>query len=304
MWKLDLLHVNVSGPGIPIPESILKMPLRKKILFITVLILLAAITYNFLYGRLVPFSPIIIGFEKKEFGKAIIYYHKGTDITKFSTIDSLMNEAEDFHQLKFKTKVKIFVLNSDKEYTRYTGQKARFVTFPLYGRIFVSGRARKEYEVGKIHLLVYLQHELSHSLLFQNMSLYRSQYYPGWLLEGTATYIANQRGVDEYLSKEQAFSKIREGYFINPDDWSTTLLKPQSKSVKYFPLPNKFMFIYSEFACLVDDIIKRYGKERFLLYLTTLLKEKDDKRVFLKIFGIEFKQYLDEFKNRIRVNGE
>ncbi len=298
------MHVKFSGPEILIPESILKMPLRKKILLITVLILLAAITYNFLYGRLLPFSPIILGFEKKEFGKAIIYYHKGIDITKFSTIDSLMNEAENFHQLKFKTKVKIFFLNSDKEYARYTGQKARFVTFPLYGRIFVSGRARKEYEGGKIHLLVYLQHELSHSLLFQNMSLYRSQYYPGWLLEGTATYNANQMGVDEYLTKEQAFSKIREGYFLNPDDWSTTLLRPQNKSVKNFPLPNKFVFIYSEFAYLVDDIIKNYGKERFLLYLTALLKEKDDKRVFQQIFGIEFKQYLDDFKNRIRANRE
>jgi len=280
------------------------MTIRKKIVLIIGLILLAAITYGFLFGQLFPFSPIILGFEKKEFGKAIIYYHKGTDISKFGSIDSLIKEVENFHQLKFKTRVNIFILNSDQEYARYTGHKARFVAFPLYGRIFVSGRAKKEYEEGKIHLLVYLQHELSHSLLFQNMSLYRSQYYPGWLLEGTATYSANQMGVDVYLSKEQTFSKIREGYFLHPDDWSTTLLKPQSKSVEDFPLPNKYAFIYSEFACLVDDIIKNYGKSKFLTYLTALLKEKDDKRVFKRTFGIEFNQYLDDFKNKIRANRE
>ena len=125
---------------------------------------------------------------------------------------------EDFHQLKFKKRVKIFVFNSDKEYTRHSGMKTRFVTFPLYGRIFVSSKAKKESEEGKIHLDVYLKHELSHSLLYQNMSLYRSCYYPGWLLEGIAVYSANQMGIDGYFTEKETFDKIRKGYFLNPDD--------------------------------------------------------------------------------------
>ena len=74
--------------------------------------------------------------------------------------------------------------------------------------------------------------------------------------------------------------------------------------MKNFPLPNKYWFIYSEFACLVDDIIQNYGKERLLQYITELLEEKDDKKVFQKIFGIEFNEYIDDFKNRFGYNSE
>ncbi|MBL7136475.1 MAG: hypothetical protein ISS81_07785 [Candidatus Marinimicrobia bacterium] len=277
------------------------MILKKKIIIGTVSLLIAIIIYSFLWGRLFPFSPIIIGFEQKEFNKAVIYYRKSNNVSKCITIDSLMNEVEDFHQLKFKKKAKIFVFNSDKEYTRRTGHKTRFVAFPLYGRIFVSAKAKKESEEGKIHMDVYLKHELSHSLLFQNMSLYHSCHFPGWLLEGIAVYNADQRGVDGYLTKEETLDKIRKGYFLNPDEWGTLSRK---KGAKNFPLPNKYWFIYSEFACLVEDLIQNYGKEKFLQYMTELLEEKDDKKVFQRIFGIEFNEYVDYFKIRVGYNSE
>lgn len=275
-----------------------RMIYKKTIVFGIVLLLAVTGVYSFLWGRLFPFSPIIIGFEQKKFNKAVIYYRKDINISKASMIDSLIDEVEDFHQLKYKEKVKIFIFDSDDDYARHTGCRTRFVTFPLHGRIFVSGKAKKECEEGKIHLHVYLKHELSHSLLFQNMSLYRSQYYPGWLLEGIAVYTSNQRGVDGYFTKEETFDKIRAGYFLNPDDWSSSVLKPQSKNVKNFSLPNKYWFIYSEFACLVDDLIQSYGKKKLLQYMTELLKEEDDKKVFQKIFGIEFDSYGADFKDK------
>jgi hypothetical protein len=171
----------------------------------------------------------------------------------------------------------------------------------LYGRILISSKAKAEMDEGKINFQVYLKHELSHSLLYQNMSLYRSQYYPGWLLEGIAVYSANQMGIDGYCTKEETFAKIKSGYFLNPEDWSTTLLKGQSLNVKNFPLSDKYHFIYSEFACLVDDLIRKYGREKFQKFVITLLKEGDDKQLFRQIYGIEFNKYLDDFKNKCRV---
>ena len=275
------------------------MSLKIKILTAPVFLLLAVVIYSFLWGRLFPFSPIIIGFEKKDFNRAEIYYRQGTDISKYVLIDSLINEVEDFHQLKFNKKVKIFVFNSDKDYTRRTGMRTRFVCFLLYGRIFVSGKANKESEEGKIHLDVYLKHELSHSLLYQNMSLYHSCYFPGWLLEGIAVYSSNQMGVDGYFTKEETYEKIRNGYFLYPDEWGTLSRK---QGVKKFSLPNKYWFIYSEFACLVDDLIQNYGKASVLQYMTGLLKNKENEKVFRKIFGIEFDKYVDDFKNRVGCN--
>lgn len=277
---------------------------KKKIIYTIGSILIALIVYHSLWGLLFPLSPIIIGFDQKEFNRATIYYRKGIDISKYTMIDSLTEEVESFHRLGFKKKVKIFIFDSDKEFAKRTGINTRFVTTPPYGRIFVSGKAEKEIQEGKIHMDVYLKHELSHSLLQQHMSFYRSQYYPGWLLEGVAVYSSNQMGVDGYFTKEETFSKIRDGYFLNPDDWSTTLLKPQSENVKNFPVTNKYWFIYSEFGCLVDDLIKNYGKERFLQYMTDLLKEKDDKKEFQRIFGIQHNEYVNDFKHRIESKSE
>ncbi len=47
-----------------------KMSLKMKILTASVLLLLAVVIYSFLWERLFPFSPIIIGFEKMDFNKA------------------------------------------------------------------------------------------------------------------------------------------------------------------------------------------------------------------------------------------
>lgn len=278
------------------------MSLKKSILLATLLLVTTVLIYFFLWGRLFPFSPVILGFEREEFDKAVIYYREGTDISNYSVIDSLIDKVEDFHQLRFKKKVGIFIFNSDAEYTRRTGMRTRFVTFPVHGRIFVSGKAKAEFEEGKIHMSVYLKHELSHSLLFQNMTLYHVLHYPGWLAEGIAVYSANQMGVDGYFTKEETFETIRDGYFFHPDDWGTLLRRKEG--LEDFSLPDKYRFIYSEFACIVDDLIQSYGQEKLNQYMTALLSEKDDGEVFRRIFGVDFENYVDDFRNRTGYRGE
>ena len=46
------------------------MSLKMKILTASIFLLLAVVIYSFLWGRLFPFFPIIIGFKKKDFNKA------------------------------------------------------------------------------------------------------------------------------------------------------------------------------------------------------------------------------------------
>jgi hypothetical protein len=91
---------------------------NKKIISTVGLILIALTGYHLLWGRLFPFSPIIIGFEQEELNSGTVYYGKGIDISKYKTIDSLIDKVEKFHRLQFKKKVKIFVMDSDKEFVR------------------------------------------------------------------------------------------------------------------------------------------------------------------------------------------
>lgn len=274
--------------------------MKRKIAITTIIVLSGIIFYLFLYGRLFPFSPIIVGFEKHEFEKATIYFHDNEDISDFKVIDSLIYKTEQFHQLTFKRKVKIFICNSDSEIKRLSGFSARFNTQLIYGRIFISGKANEERKERKIHLDTYLKHELSHSLLFQNMSLILALNYPGWFTEGTAVYSANQMGVDGYFSKEETLNKIKEGFFVEPKDWGTILsISSKGKTVKECSIENKYKFIYSEYGLIVESLIQVYGKDKFDMFLEKSLSENDFYDLFERIYNEEFTEYVSKFKKQL-----
>ena len=258
-------------------------------------VFLVIFVYLFLFGRLFPFSPIIIGFEKKEFNKAIIYYHKTDNISEFLSIDTIIEGVERFHKLKFKKKVKIFLTKSDKEYKRYTGTTARFVTQPLKGRIFISNRAKTDYRNKKIHIYTYLKHELSHSILYQNMSFIRSLNYPSWFMEGIAMYSAQQVGTDGYYGYEQTIEKMREGYFVEPNDWGTIISK-KGESVNNCKLENKYWFIYTEFALIINHLVVQFGEDKLIVFLKESLNTKDFYRLFKITFGQSLENYLKNIK--------
>ena len=268
-----------------------KKDIRKGVL----LAFLVFLVYLFLFGRLFPFSPIIIGFEKKEFNNGIVYYHKTDNINEFLSIDSIIEGVERFHKLTFNKKVKIILTESDKEYKRYTGTTARFVTQPLEGRIFISNRAKIEYRNKEIQFNTYLRHELSHSILYQNMSFRRSLSYPTWFMEGVAMYSANQVGTDGYYDYEQTKKKIEEGYFVEPNDWGTIISK-KGESVKNCNLKNKYWFIYSEFALIIQDLINQFGEDQLINFLTVSLNEKSFYKLFNNTFGQSFDDYIKNYR--------
>lgn len=276
--------------------SISQIAMKRKIIIAISIVLSGIIFYLFLYGRLFPFSPIIIGFEKYEFEKATVYFHDNEDILDFKVIDSLICKTEQFHQITFKRKVKIFICNSDSETKRLSGFSTRFNT-QLSGCIFVSGKANKERKERKIHLNTYLKHELSHSLLFQNMPLISALTYPGWFLEGVAVYSANQMGVDGYFSKEETLNKIEEGFFVEPKDWGT-IISSKGKTVKECSIENKYWFIYSEYGLIVESLIQAYGKDKFDTFLEKSLSENDFYSLFERTYNEEFTEYISKFKKQ------
>ena len=274
---------------------------KRKIGSFILIVLLVFPGYSFLFGRLFPFSPIIIGYKRKEFNKAIIYYHKTDNINEFFSIDSIIDGVERFHRLTFKSKVKIFLAESDKEYKRYTGTSARFVTQPLKGRIFISDRAKNEYRNKEIQFETYIKHELSHSILYQNISFIRSLDYPTWFMEGIAMYSAKQVGTDGYYSFEKTKEKIKAGYFVEPDDWGT-IITSKGKSVVNCKLVNKYWFIYSEFALIINDLINQHGEDKLIDFLKGSLDSKDFYQLFKITFGQSFDNYLRNFKNTANIS--
>lgn len=163
----------------------------KKVLFILLIIIILTASYTFLFGKLFTYSPIIVGFDKHEQKQTIIHVQKGAEFKDYKRIDTLFFSVENFHDLKFKKKPKIFIFKDSLSFVKRSFSKARFSAYPT-GRFIISTWALKEAEQGKISLEIYVKHELSHVLIFQHKGILVEIQYPKWLLEGIAVYSTNQ----------------------------------------------------------------------------------------------------------------
>lgn len=266
------------------------MTKKKIISFLMVAAVAGILVYLFLFGKLFPYSPVVVGFDRHELEHAVVYVEKGARFDRFQEIDSHIRKVEDFHTLKFRKKPRIFLFGDRKTYADRSPSQARFCAF-YNGDIVVSPWAQKEASEGLISMEIYLRHELSHALLFQQAGLWNAFRYPKWLLEGIAVYSAGQMGTSWYPSKEQVYGYLRDGDFMPPAIYGT---KKEDK-IRIAARPRS-AFIYSQFACIVDYLIDKYGKDRFLAYMKALLNGNKHDGVFKTIYGIAFDECIEDFR--------
>lgn len=267
----------------------------KKIFFIILIICILILCYTFLFGKLFTYSPIIIGFDKHEQNQTIIYVQKGAEFNDYKRMDTLISSVENFHDLKFKKKPKIFIFKDSLSFIRRSFSKARFSAYPS-GRLIVSPWALKEAEQGKISLEIYVKHELSHVIIFQHKGILAELNYPKWLLEGIATYSANQMGTSFYPSKEETYQAIVQGNFLPPFDFKT-----KREDQTQLNVPYRIPFMYSEFACIVDFLIEKNGKEKFLIYMKNLIYTNDHAKIFKEIYGCDFNEFIIQFRQYVEL---
>ncbi len=268
------------------------------VLLVPLCVLLCFIAYHCIHGRLLPFMPGIIGFEHKDFSRARVYYHKGADLSTLDQIDQWVEDVERSHGMKFPKRLDVLLCSSDNEYTRFSGTRARSCSMPIHGRICLSHRAQEDAKAGTIHLDVYMRHEMSHSILYQNMRWLMPLESPNWLMEGLAVFHAGQRGVDGYFTRDQVREKMREGYFLNPLDYVSRLWGT-SPAFKEFPLPNKWWFIYSEMACFIEDLIQSRGEDKFQLFLAGVLQGQEAAKAFQSVYCQDIDSQVEEYRKRM-----
>jgi hypothetical protein len=265
----------------------------KKLNTCIIFFIILIICYLFLFSKLFPFSPVAIGFLTHEMPNTVIYTEKGSSFRNYKEIDDLTKNVEQFHQLKFLKKPKIYIFSNKSSYLNRTLTKARFYAYPN-NVLVVSPWAIQEAQEGKISLEIYVGHELSHIILFQHMGFISAYKYPKWFMEGIAMYSVNQMGTSWYPSKDDTYKTIKNGVFFPPDFYKTRKENHIKLGTK-----NQIAFMYSEFACIVDYLIEVYGKDKFLIYMKTLLHGKNYKNVFKDIYKINFDKFILDFKKHI-----
>jgi hypothetical protein len=250
--------------------------------------------YLLLWGRWFPYCPVTPGFTTHELASIVVCVQDGTQFDRYEEVDALASIVETCHGMRFIGKPRLVVFGDDASYRRLSPSRARFCAF-YNGTIVMSPRALREVDEGSVSLTTYLRHELSHVLIFQQMGVLRSLHYPKWLLEGIATYAADQRGTDAYPSKEETYRLIREGNFMPPTVYQTKAGDDLEPNVEN-PLP----FIYSEFACLVEYLIDSRGEARFWEYVRALMGDSDQDRAFCGVYGTDLEAVVEEFREHVQ----
>lgn len=257
------------------------------------------VIYELLLGRLFPFSPVVVGFSRREYGKVVVYHHQQPESSQLFYLDALVLDEEKYHGMAFRWKPEIFLCRDDGEFQRLSGGKARFNA--VNGRLFVSQRAQEDARQGRIDLRTYLMHEMSHCLLQQHLSLLRQLQMPRWLLEGTAMDCAGQVGVGIYPPKAVVYDAVARGVFCEPADFGTTLKGERGTAISCV-MTNKTAFFYSEFGCMVESIRSRHGAQRYKAFLNEVVAGHpfDVERSFEKIYGTTLGEEIARFKTETR----
>jgi hypothetical protein len=258
-----------------------------------ILILMVILSFEFLFGKLFPFSSVVMGFTKHELSNTIIYTQKGSNYEDFHRLDTLVPAIEKFHEMKYIKKPKIFIFRDSLGFICRSFSKARFSAYPS-GRLLVSPWALREDREGKISLEIYVRHELSHVLLMQYMSYLRAYLYPKWMMEGIAVFSTNQFGTSFYPDKAETYHSIAKGNFLPPLYFKTD----KEDNVKLSVI-NPIAFKYSEFGCIVDYLVSTYGKDKIILFMKKLMKNSDNDEVFKDVYYIEFSKVLQDFINHV-----
>ncbi len=272
-----------------------RKPIRLFVYGFTIIVLIL-LGYQFAYGKLFPYSPVVFGFTNHEMKQTNIYVQNGCGFDDFVRIDTLLKSVEEFHQMKFKYKPEIYIFTDSSSFIQRSISKARLCVY-YNSRLFISPWAIREADSGIISLDIYLRHELSHSLIFQHAGLINAYKYPEWLLEGIAIYSSNQMGTSFYPGKEEVYQNIKDGNFMPPHLFKTAGEDSIPLDVKY-----RITFMYSQFACIVDYLVTIYGKDKFLSFMKKLIENNNNDEVFMSVYGIDFSKAVEDFKKHVFSN--
>lgn len=246
---------------------------------ILLLLLIAAA----LDGPLFPWSPVKPGYTRFALHRADVFYPTGTKLDDaYQRIDAFIEEAEAFHRLKMPDRITVIAPRSWTDFhlqsAWQTGPVAG-VTYQTGTVIFITPKvAEKHADAGE-----YLRHELSHAILFQNMTAWRGHQMnrQPWLLEGLAVDFGQQKS---YLSQEEFLAQARG--------------RPLAPS---FNGDNSDMrFNYIAWKNFLEFLIQTRGRDKFQDYLLRVMQEPGEARlVFPEYFGTTFDEAVREFQREV-----
>jgi hypothetical protein len=235
-------------------------------------------------GPLFPWSPIKPGYTHFTLHRADIYYPAGTTLDdSYRQLDSFIDEAEKFHQLKMPDRITVIAPRRWVDFhlqAPWQRGPVGALTLQTGTVIFITPKiAEKHFDTAE-----YLRHELSHAILDQNMPLWRGHKMNGqpWLYEGLAVDFGKQKSYlteDEFVTRAQT-EPLAPAFNGNDSD---------------------MRFNYVAWRYFLEYLIRTRGRNKFQDYLLRVMQDPDQARaLFPEFFGGSFDGAVLEFQAATR----
>jgi hypothetical protein len=248
-------------------------------------IVIVAAAAVFCDGPLFPWSPVKPRYSHFILHRADIYYPSGTTLDdSYRQLDSFIEEAEVFHQLKMPYRITVMASRSWTDFHLQApwqrGDAIAGLTLQTGTAIWITPKVGEK----QLDPAEFLRHELSHAILDQNMPLWRGHKMNGqpWLYEGLAVDFGRQKS---YLTEAEFIARAQ-----------TEPLAPAFNGND-----SDMRFNYVAWRYFIEYMIRKRGRDRFQDYLLRVMQDPDQARaVFPELFGISFDNAVQEFQAKLR----
>ena len=268
----------------------------KKVLKRTALIVgvffIAVVALSFPYGPLLAWSPIKPGYNHLALQRADIYFSTGEQLSPdYQGIDRMMNDAEEFHHLKFHTRMKVIACKDWGSCARYMPwmrvRGVGGVTLATGDVIYITPQLKER----NLSTAEFLRHELSHALISQNTSIRNSLKLTNqaWFSEGLAVSFGRQAA---YLSRAEFLAKTKDAelaVYLDPERIDRSI---PGWSIR---------FAYPAQRYFLEYLKVRFGDERFQQFQLGYIATPDEyRKIFADVFGLSLADAIGEYQRAIR----
>ena len=267
------------------------MIVKAKIKYLVILLALATIMVYLFWGPLFPWSPIRSGYKKITSSKATIYIRDFSERDSVVYhIDQIIQDEENFHDLKYVDDFKIIILDEEsnmKRYLPWLNGSGYSVSLSLANVVYIGPTARKS----QAGIEPYLKHELSHLLIGQNTTFKKTLKIldQGWFGEGIAEYF----GGHSFYSKDEFLQLWR----INNLQLSSLVEKnPHKMSARELKLR------YSYYRFFMEFVIENFGLKKLQEYLKKYIDNPEDyKKLFVEVYSTDLDEILRKFNSSLNM---
>ena len=269
----------------------MKLKKRRGVIGVAALLFIL-LAMAFPFGPLLPWSPVKPGYHTVSYASADIYVGGGDDrIGDYGDVDRMMREAEAFHQMKYRRRVRVIACRSWSDCERALPwlhvKVIGGVTLATGDVIYITPRLKEK----NLSAAEFLRHELSHALLDQQTTVRKAlkMNEQSWFSEGLAVSFGDQKA---YLSRAEFLERA-------PKEDLAKFIDPEVMDISAPAWDARFAYVAQRY--FLEYLKGRFGAERFQGFTVKYIDNPGDYRnLFNGAFQISFADAIKQFAQAIK----